>query len=97
MTLTLTCPVNPVNKHTVRLTGSGVLTLRHGCSAHSKEVTLPGCDTVVHGPPLTITRPLLNLTLPGRAVWSGLINISALPALSSLPEAPAVPVDDLMA
>lgn len=64
LTLTLTCPTNPVNKHNVRLTGSGVLTLRQWCSAHSLALTLPGHDTGIEGAPITVSHSLLAIHFP---------------------------------
>ena len=62
--LTLTCPTNAVNKHSVHLDGSGVLTLRQGCSAHSSALSLPADDVLVEGPPISVTTSNLHTNLP---------------------------------
>lgn len=62
--LTLTCPTNAVNKHSIHLEGSGILTIRHGCSAHSSALSLPADDVLVEGPPISVSLSELPTTLP---------------------------------
>ena len=65
LTLTLNCPVNPVNKLRQVINGTGILTLGQGCSAYSQTFTLPAHDTIAELPPLTIkTSPLSEDFIP---------------------------------
>ena len=88
--------MNSVTKHTIRLSGTGVLTLRQGCSGNAPSLTLPAHDTVVEGPPVTVTRTqflihVLSLPWP---LNSTDFNVSALP---DLPPLSPFPLRDLTA
>lgn len=60
--LTLTCSINSVNKNSILIEGTGTITLRRGCTAHSSTLSLPADDVLVEGPPITVTTPHLPST-----------------------------------
>ena len=97
MTLTLPCPTNPIHKHVVTLEGQGVLMLQQGCSAHRTALTLPAHDTVVDGPPITVSRSPLPASLFPLVNLPGPLNGSLVPDVPPLHSEQSVPLQELLA
>lgn len=97
MTLTLTCPTSPIHKHVIRLSGTSVLTLHQGYSAHGAALTQPAHETMVDGPLIPISRSPLPLSPLALTPIPLSLNESNLPYLPYLHSDQPIPLHDLLA
>ncbi len=85
ITLTLNCPTNPVYKHTIHIADRGVLTLRHGCSAHSPSFSLPAHDTLIGESPITVIPSPVKFPFPNITMnFSAILPIPDAPFIRSI-------------